>query len=466
MSDAPTPDEGRCAGPGVQDYLDRDTRPVPSTLRHSANDVTGRDDIPVDRYLSADYARLEMERVWYRAWQFACLESELEAVGDIALYEIGTQSVVIVRSGPGRIQGFLNSCLHRGRRLREHAGHAPELRCPYHSFAWNLDGTFKGMPCPWDFPHVKAEDFCLPEVQVDTWRGFVFVNLDPGATPLADHLGGFTESWVWPIEQRYKAVHVARVIPVNWKTGQEAFMESYHVLGTHPQTLLWMGDANSQYDATSAEPHWNRMINPQAVPSPHVADQASEQAVLESFYESRTFYAADRGRDLQADGGHPAVPEGESARAVLAQAMRDQLAATSGDDYSAASDSEMLDAVQYFVFPNLHPWGGNKSNIVFRWRPDGLDPGSSIFDVIIMASWPQGQERPAPAAVVWVTGGMQYTDLPQLGLLGPVLDQDMDNLHQMRAGLASSRKGLTLGVYQESRLRHFHQALDAWMDRD
>ncbi len=77
----------------------------------------------------------------------------------------------MVRSGPDEIRAFHNSCLHRGTRLRTQPGRVDELRCPFHGFTWNLDGTFAGMPCPWDFPHVDATTFCLPEAGVGRGAG-------------------------------------------------------------------------------------------------------------------------------------------------------------------------------------------------------------------------------------------------------------------------------------------------------
>ncbi|KAB2340378.1 aromatic ring-hydroxylating oxygenase subunit alpha [Actinomadura rudentiformis] len=471
MTTPQEPGSARCPGPSVQDYLDRDSRPVPAVLRYEANDFLGSEDIDVERFVSPEWARLEQERLWRRVWQFACLEDEIPEVGDHVVYEIGTDSILIVRTEPGEhgqdIRAFVNVCLHRGRKLRTEGGNVPEFRCPFHGFTWNLDGSLKNLPCAWDFPHVELEKFTLPEVRVDTWRGFVFINMDPAAEPLADFLGTFPEYFVWPLEDRYKALHIAKVLPCNWKVAQDAFIESFHVIATHPQLLPWLADANSQYDATADQPNWSRMINIQGAPSPHVAGTVTEQDVLETFYFSRSFYAASQGRDLQAaDGEIPQVPEGGTARAVLADQMRTQLAAATGRDYSATSDSELLDAVHHLVFPNFHPWGGVKSNIVYRFRPDGLDPDSCIAEIIYMSAYPPDGPKPEPAKIRWVPDDALFADIPELGLVGPVFDQDVENLPHVQTGLKSLRKpGITLSNYQESRVRHFNRTLDTWMER-
>jgi len=445
MTDLAAPDltsttPPRCPGPSVQDYLDQDSRPVPEVLRYQANDVPGDEDIPVERYISADWAAKEFDRVWRRVWQFACLARDIPRVGDHEVYEIGTESVIVVRTAPDTIRAFVNVCLHRGRKLRTSGGHVARFRCPFHGFTWQLDGTLQSVPCSWDFPLLDRDSYRLPEVAVDTWRGFVFVNLDPAAGPLADHLGTFEEYFVWPVEQRHKTLHVAKILPCNWKVAQDAFIESFHVIATHPQLLRWLADANSQYDATAGQPNWSRMITVQGAPSPHLRGRVSEQAVLEAFYESRRSAAAP-GRDLRSEGAAPP--------------------AVSGTDYSNVSDCELLDAVSHLVFPNFHVWGGAKSNIVYRFRPDGLDPDSCVVEIMFLGA----ARGNGPAGIRWLSADEPFASIPDLGLLGPVFDQDCENLPHVQLGLKASRKpGITLSRYQESRIRHFHNALETWME--
>lgn len=257
----------RCPGPSVQDYLDQDSRPVPPALRYERNDHLGSEDIDTARFTSREWAEREMRQVWRRVWQFACLESEIPEVGDHEVYEIGDDSLIVVRTAPDEIRAFVNVCLHRGRKLRTGGGNVSEFRCSFHGFAWNLDGTMQTPPCAWDFPHVTPEKFALPEAQVATWRGFVFINMDPYAESFDSYRGTFDDYYIWPLENRYKSLHIAKVLPCNWKIAQDAFIESFHVIATHPQMLPWLADANSQYDVIADQPNWNRMINIQGAPA-------------------------------------------------------------------------------------------------------------------------------------------------------------------------------------------------------
>ena len=126
---------------------------------------------------------------------------------------------------------------------------AKEFRCPFHGWAWHLDGKLKEVPCQWDFPTVSAATHSLPEVRLGHWGGFIFLNPDPDAEPLEDFLGNLSDQFPnLPYERRYKVAHVAKVLRCNWKVAQEAFSEAYHVIATHPTILGSIGDANTQYD--------------------------------------------------------------------------------------------------------------------------------------------------------------------------------------------------------------------------
>jgi len=151
----------------VQELLDAESRPVPATLRATADDDLGTGGVARSRYTSRAVHDLEVEKVWARLWQMACRQEQIPEVGDSVVYDVAGFSLIVVRSAPDEIRAFHNSCLHRGTRLRTQPGPVTELRCPFHGFTWNLDGTFAGMPCPWDFPHVDPDTFCLPEARVE-----------------------------------------------------------------------------------------------------------------------------------------------------------------------------------------------------------------------------------------------------------------------------------------------------------
>src|SRR5437773_327361 len=157
--------------------------------------------VPKERYVSRAFLDLEMERLWPRVWQIACREEEVGGPGDFAEYTIGDQSVLVVRTGSGRLAAHHNACLHRGTRLATGSGTFAEegIRCRYHAWRYDLGGRLIEVVDQHEFEPMP-ENLCLAQVRLDTWGGFVFVNLDTDAEPLLDYLD--------PIPQLLDAYHL------------------------------------------------------------------------------------------------------------------------------------------------------------------------------------------------------------------------------------------------------------------
>ena len=436
----------------VQALLDGETRPVPAALRATGDARPQTSAVPRQSYTSRAVHELEVAKVWRRAWQMACREEQIPEVGDSVVYSAPGLSLVVLRSGPDEIRAFHNSCLHRGTQLRTQPGHIGELRCPFHGFTWNLDGTFAGMPCPWDFPHVDARSFCLPEARVGTWGGFVFVTADPGAGALHDYLEILPEHFAsWDLAERYLSAHVVRVVPCNWKVALEAFIESYHTVAVHPQLLKTSGDTQTQYDVYDGVRHVNRMITPVGIASEHLETAVGEQDILDAMF-------------LTKDDGDTVVPDGVTARQVLAERTRRKLAERTGRDYSSITDCEALDAIEYFVFPNFVPWAGYTTPLVYRFRPHDDDHAAAVMDVMLLEPVPLSGPRPSAAPTRHLDAGERWADAPELGYLGRILDQDTATLVRVQRGLqAAEGPDVTLAREQECRIRHFHATLAEYL---
>ena len=162
-----SPNQGaRSGGLSYQELLDTDSREVPDVLRlQSARDLPAVH-VPIERYVSQEFHDLEVEKVWKKVWQFACREEQIPEPGDHEVYRISDLSVLIVRGEDQKIRAFHNSCLHRGRALKDEAGRSAEIRCPFHGWAWSLDGSLAEIPCRWDFEHVEKNDYALIRIQI------------------------------------------------------------------------------------------------------------------------------------------------------------------------------------------------------------------------------------------------------------------------------------------------------------
>src|SRR6187455_829990 len=149
--------------------------------------------VPKERYVSRDFFDLELDRLWARVWQIAGREEEIPDVGDYLEYTIGDQSILIVRVAPDAVKAYSNACLHRGTRLAEGHGSFGDgtIRCRFHSWQYALDGRLVDVVDAHEFS--LPEGLCLPEVRLDRWGGFLFVNLDPDAEPLLEFLDPLPE---------------------------------------------------------------------------------------------------------------------------------------------------------------------------------------------------------------------------------------------------------------------------------
>jgi len=447
------PQMAHSSGLSYQQLLDTDTQPVPEVLRLDSPVYLGDHDYPVTQYTSREFYELEKEKLWSKVWQMACREEQVPEVGDTFIYDICHWSILVVRTAPDTIKAYYNACLHRGRQLREYPGWTSELRCPFHGYCWNLDGSLKDVPAGWDFPHVyeRVDEFFLPEVKVGTWGGFVFINMDENAEPFDDFVGDLGKHFErWPLEDRYLQAHVAKIIPTNWKVAQEAFMEAYHVVATHPQLLAAIGDANSQYDVWD---NFSRAITPNGTPSPHINWKPTEQEMFDAM--------SDRRLD-EPELVH--IPEGMTARQMAGIGGREMLREALGDKADELCDAELADSFYYTLFPNFHPWGAY-NRIVYRFRPYKDEHERCIMECMYVAPYP-GDERPAPAQLTFLTEEDDWTEAEELGFLARVFNQDTFNLPKVQVGLRTMKKpGITMGLYQEAKIRHFHTLLDEWLSR-
>lgn len=440
------PGEARCPGPSMQDIMDADGDNPPAPMRVEQFEFLGDEDLDLARYIDPEFHECEIDQMWSRTWQWACREEHIPQAGDRYVYDLGPYSILVVRDADGQVRAFINSCPHRAMQFAKTGSTGTkrlQIRCPFHGMSFNLDGSLHEIPCRWDFPHVDEDNFNLTPVRCEIWGGFVFINLDDSAPSLTDYLEVLPEHFKqWPMDDRYVALHTEKVLPANWKMAMEAFLEAYHVLETHSQAVYTAADANAQYDIFGK--NVSRFMHAVGVPSPHLPKEVSEAKLFEKL-----------GRD-PAD-----LPEGASARAVHAQRLREEYGAAFNVDLSQVSASEMMDSIEYFLFPNMFFFPGINIRLCYRFRP--IDVDHCLHEILLLQPLPQSGERPAPAKPIRLGVDDSYT-LVENFPLAEILDQDTENLAMQRAGAKASKKGAqTLGNYQEARIRRLQMTLDEYL---
>ncbi len=409
----------------------------------------GTDPIPKERYTSTGFARLEWERMWTRTWQMAGFECDLAEPGDYFSYEIGPESILIVRQPDGSIAAFYNVCSHRGNRLREPGlGRVLSFTCRYHGWRFKLDGTLDEALDAETFPQgCPAEKLAIPRVCCDSWGGFIWINLDLDAEPLLDYLGVIPEHLgPYHFEEMSILDDMTVAVDCNWKTSVDAFNEAYHIAGTHPDTLDVNDDVNVPIDCYDRH---TRMILKLAVASPrHPEHGQVTERIREHFL--RTAGIDPDGFDGGAD----------DVRSAIAKAVREIQGPAMGADFSELDDAQLVDDFHYTVFPNLTFNIFGRSAWLFRHRPDPNDPNKMRFDFFNLLRAPS-----AGIARAKHQDHVLHDDLviEPVGGGGELMAQDFYNLPRIQAGMNSRGfSGLHLGS-QEVRIRHFHRTLDDYL---
>jgi phenylpropionate dioxygenase-like ring-hydroxylating dioxygenase large terminal subunit len=192
--------------------------------------------LPFSWYSDEAILRDERARIFARSWQYGGRTEQVSAPGSFLATDAGGVPLVVTRDRDGELRAFLNVCRHRGAVLAEGCGERATLQCHYHAWTYELDGRLRSAPRSDREPGFDNEEWSLLPASVGTWGPFLFVNPDPAAEPLADHLGELPAILARAIDVDAIEFH-SRVefgADANWKIVVENFLECYHCPTAHP----------------------------------------------------------------------------------------------------------------------------------------------------------------------------------------------------------------------------------------
>ena len=226
------------------------TSPIPlATFEASVGNPLNARFFPPEAYTSEAFYRFELEAVWYREWICVGRLEEIPAIGDYFSLRVAGEPLLVVHASPGEIVAMSAVCRHRGMIVAEGRGRASAgFVCPYHRWTYDRRGVLVGAPQMSGVQGYEAGSCALPRLRVETWRGFIFVNMDPDAAPLAARLAAI-EPIVGPygLENlrgeflRDPEYHFDFDAPWNWKAYSEAQAECYHCDKLHGDTPVMRG---------------------------------------------------------------------------------------------------------------------------------------------------------------------------------------------------------------------------------
>ena len=204
-------------------------------LDASVTDVARASTLPTALYTSPEVLRFEREAIFAREWLCAGRVERIPNPGDWFTVTLGDEPVIVVRDKDGELRALSAVCQHRAMQVCDGAGNSTTFKCPYHHWNYALDGRLLGAPAMERTEGFDKSAWGLPRLQVEVWQGFVFVNLDAAAPPLAPSLRGYE-----PYIANYDVAEAVcpgtftlRDLPWNWKVMFENFNDGYHANRLH-----------------------------------------------------------------------------------------------------------------------------------------------------------------------------------------------------------------------------------------
>jgi glycine betaine catabolism A len=405
------------------------------------------DRVPKERYFDAEFFALEAEQLWPRVWQMACRLEEIPQPFDFAEYEILDQSVIVMRDGDGRVRAFQNACRHRGVRVVEGQGScARGFVCPFHGWCYGTDGKNTAVPRAKTFaPHnLHAGDIDLVPVRCETWGGCAWINFDHTAPPLRTCLEPVaTMLDAWKVESLRTDWWYACRLPVNWKLAQEAFVEQYHVIETHPQLRIAGRYAPPKKEAFDARAFVEADLEYLRTMSEGMAGMVHANDVR----------VAEGLRDLAlASDPEVAIPAWNRAlNDAVVQWHRNK-----GHDIPDLNDLEArgLNEPMGYGFPHFFVLPMYSSASSYRFRP--LGPEETLMEIWSLTRFPDGEERPKPAPPEpWGPDDARWPPIPR---------QDFSNLPRQQKGLhARGFEYMRLSPTMEGHISNFQRTIDGFL---
>ena len=439
------------------------------------------------RYTDPAFMRLEFEKLWSKVWQAAARLDEIPEPGDFTTYDIGDQSVVVVRVDADTIKTYHNVCPHRGTALSAGGcGHFKDgkIICPFHGWRWNLEGQNQYVLERAQFRggNLQNSDVALREVHHEVFAGFVFINFDRNPQPF--------DEFIAPVRELMEGLAIGdmhhywwKSIPIasNWKVAQEAFFEGYHVPATHPQLepdaaeIIFDGNPDAAAEATFAHRNVvyenfayghgrffagrNTAMQGQSKPQQGAVDPVDVMAdrlnLLVTGMDAMVL--AEDVELVRSLKGKP-IPEGSSLGGEYVKALYTTAAMQKRPMPKPVPEILRMWGGEIFIFPNLLilPQAGNA--MMYRVRPDPRDPNRCSFEIFSTRTYPAAVTP--PRAVM-----QQVTDPEDPEQVLQIPRQDLGNISRMQRGLHSKGcKQIWLAVEEEKMILNMHQELDRYLD--
>ncbi|HEX7750852.1 MAG TPA: SRPBCC family protein [Novosphingobium sp.] len=441
------------------------------SIVETAEDLADPVVIGPEAYISPDYARAEQDRLWRKVWLQAGRIEDIPEVGNFITYDILSDSVILVRTGVDEIRAYHNVCPHRGRRLvdtpagqRNARGTRANFICGYHGWTFGIDGKNRYVEHQEDWQGSLCGGRAdLGTVKVDTWGGWLWINLDPASGPLADFLDP-AAAMLDPYQLQNMRPRWRKwiVFDCNWKVAMEAFAETYHVSTTHPEFMdfgQFRGWARNQklhsnigYEAPKGQEEDSGKLRLGAGDDPRIATADLQNFTWAAANTNTTMTLVEVANRLKDE-----LPEGTSAAEVSAYWLRTARAqdAARGVVWPTVDPQHTAQAgTAWQIFPNFQIGHAVNNMLCYQARPYELgNPDRCIFEAAVYELYPEGQ---APETE-W--------DYTPPDAWPSVLQQDFANMAAVQQGMKNvGFRGAQPNPYMERSVASQHWNLSRFMN--
>jgi len=206
-----------------------------ASFESSIDTFENSDTLPAEIYTSEEFLDFERRALFDHEWLCVGLASEIPRSGDWFTKTVNGEPVIVVRGKDGEVRALSAVCQHRAMQVCEGAGNDTKFTCPYHHWSYGLDGRLLGAPAMERTRDFDKSDWGLPRLRLEIWNGFVFINFDKEAEPLAPTLSRYA-----PYLEHYDlensicpGTFTLEGLPWNWKVMFENFNDGYHANRLH-----------------------------------------------------------------------------------------------------------------------------------------------------------------------------------------------------------------------------------------
>ncbi len=424
--------------------------------------------IGTDAYLCPNYARAERDQLFRKTWLQAGRLEDLPSIGDFITFDIMDDSIIIVRESNDTLNAFHNVCVHRGRKLvdtpagkRNARGNKKNFICGFHGWTYSLAGkcTYVQHQDDWQ-GSLTEERTSLGKVQVGTWGGWIWINMDADAEPFRDYLGVIPEM-LDPFQLNNMRPRWRKwiIFNCNWKVALEAFNETYHVSTTHPefnafgQFRGWARNhglhTNIGYEAPKGQEEDAGKLRT------GIGDARKSTAEMQEF----TWASANTNTTMTLVNAAKRLVDELPEDTPTAEVSKHWISSARADDAARGVHWPVVDPLHtaksgtaWQVFPNFQIGHAVNNMLCYAARPYGGDPDKCIFEAAVYELFPEGE---APE-VEWTYTEPQ--DWP------PVLQQDFANMAAVQQGMKSAGfKGTQPNPYMERTTASLHMNLARYM---